>query len=98
MASTRGNHEVSPLIVAHLQRPELTLENLRNSEFIAMVGRDHRPVYASRSWEIDLARRELRLGGASVPLGSRAFEILEVLVESAGELVSKGELIGRVWQ
>jgi predicted ATPase/DNA-binding winged helix-turn-helix (wHTH) protein len=98
MASTHGNYVVSPLIVAHLQRPELTLENLRNSESVAMVGRNQRPVYASRSWEIDLARRELRVGGATVPLGSRAFEILEVLVESAGELVSKGDLIGRVWQ
>jgi DNA-binding winged helix-turn-helix (wHTH) protein len=63
-----------------------------------MHGEDHRPVYVSRSWEIDLARRELHLGGTPVPLGSRAFEILEYLVQSAGELVSEGDLIGRVWQ
>src|SRR5882724_5457988 len=63
-----------------------------------MLGKDQSPIYASRSWEIDLARRELRVRGAPVPLGSRAFEILELLVQSAGELVSKGDLIGRVWQ
>jgi DNA-binding winged helix-turn-helix (wHTH) protein len=54
-------------------------------------------VYASDGWEIDLARRELRLRGAPVPLGSRAFEIIEVLVQSAGELVNKNDLMGRVW-
>jgi predicted ATPase/DNA-binding winged helix-turn-helix (wHTH) protein len=63
-----------------------------------MPGNEQRPVYASDGCEIDLARRELRVEGAPVPLGSRAIEILEVLVRSAGELVSKGDLIGRVWQ
>src|SRR5262245_24137980 len=32
-----------------------------------------------------------------VPLGSRALEILIVLIERAGELVSKQELMDRVW-
>ena len=58
---------------------------------------DQRPVYASDGWEIDFARRELRSRGVPVPLGSRAFEILEVLVQSAGELISKYDLMGRVW-
>jgi predicted ATPase/DNA-binding winged helix-turn-helix (wHTH) protein len=62
-----------------------------------MPGKDQRPVYASGSCEIDLARRELRVRGAPVPLGSRAFEILELLVKSAGELVTKADLIGHVW-
>src|SRR5215475_3052853 len=62
-----------------------------------MPGKDRRSVYLSNGCEIDLARRELRVQGAAVPLGGRAFEILELLVQSAGELVSKGELIGRVW-
>ena len=48
-------------------------------------------------WEIDLARRELRSRGIPVRLGSRAFEILEVLVQSVGELVNKHDLMGRVW-
>jgi predicted ATPase/DNA-binding winged helix-turn-helix (wHTH) protein len=63
-----------------------------------MPDKHPRPVYASADWEIDLPRRELRRRGAPVPLGSRAFDILELLVQSAGELVSKGDLIGRVWQ
>jgi predicted ATPase/DNA-binding winged helix-turn-helix (wHTH) protein len=54
-------------------------------------------VYAYQNWEIDLARRELRLRGARVPIGSRAFEILEVLVQAAGDTINKYDLMGRVW-
>ena len=35
--------------------------------------------------------------GITVPIGSRAFDIIEVLVESANELVTKGNLMRRVW-
>src|SRR6202051_2473423 len=35
--------------------------------------------------------------GGAVPIGNRAFEIIEVLVQSAGELVTKNDLMGRVW-
>ena len=55
------------------------------------------PVYTFRSWEIDLARRELRSGGAVVQLGGRAFEIVTELVKAAGELVTKNDLMERVW-
>jgi len=36
-------------------------------------------------------------GGKPVPLGSRALEILIVLLERPGQLVSKQELMSRVW-
>ncbi|WJR75403.1 winged helix-turn-helix domain-containing protein [Bradyrhizobium sp. NP1] len=54
-------------------------------------------VYASNEWEIDLTRREARSRGVSVPIGSRAFEILEILVRSGGELISKYRLMEQVW-
>src|SRR5258705_7463803 len=54
-------------------------------------------VYMSRQWEIDLGQRELRAYGAAVPIGNRAFEIISVLVQAAGKLVSKDDLMGRVW-
>src|SRR5229473_2613666 len=54
-------------------------------------------VYESGGWEVDLARRELRARGVPVPIGGRAFEIIEVLVQSAGELVTKNDLSARVW-
>jgi predicted ATPase/DNA-binding winged helix-turn-helix (wHTH) protein len=56
-----------------------------------------RSVYTSGECEIDLARRELRARGATVPIGARAFEIIEVLVLSAGQLVTKNDLMDRVW-
>jgi predicted ATPase/DNA-binding winged helix-turn-helix (wHTH) protein len=58
---------------------------------------NRRLVYELDEWEVDLARRELRAGGVPVPIGGRAFEIIEVLVQSAGELVTKSELSARVW-
>lgn len=48
-------------------------------------------------WELDLEKRELRAMGAPVPLGSRAFEILETLALSSGGIVTKDELMKRVW-
>jgi predicted ATPase/DNA-binding winged helix-turn-helix (wHTH) protein len=54
-------------------------------------------VYACRGWEIDLGRRELRSRGIPVPLGSRAFEIVTVLVQSASGFVTKDHLMERVW-
>ena len=46
---------------------------------------------------IDVGRRELRAHGKPVPIGGRSFEILEVLLQAANELVTKDNLIGRVW-
>ncbi len=54
-------------------------------------------VYRFEHREIDLGRRELRNAGARVPLGGKAFDILEVLVTAAGTLITKDELADRVW-
>ncbi len=43
------------------------------------------------------SERLLEKAGVAVQLGSRALDILIVLVEHAGEVVSKRELIARVW-
>jgi predicted ATPase/DNA-binding winged helix-turn-helix (wHTH) protein len=56
-----------------------------------------RLIHASGNCEIDLARRELRVLGAAVPVGGRAFEVIEILAQSAGELVTKNELMDRIW-
>jgi predicted ATPase/DNA-binding winged helix-turn-helix (wHTH) protein len=54
-------------------------------------------VYEAGSWEIDAGQRELRRSGVPVAIGSRAFRVIEKLVESAGQLVSKDDLIAHVW-
>jgi len=43
------------------------------------------------------AQQNLLEGRAPVRIGSRALEILTALVEHAGQLVSRGDLIARAW-
>src|SRR6516165_1384255 len=48
-------------------------------------------------FRLDLARRELRRDEKPVRLGSRALDILCVLASARGKVVSKDELMERVW-
>jgi predicted ATPase/DNA-binding winged helix-turn-helix (wHTH) protein len=48
-------------------------------------------------FHLHLDRRLLLEGGRSLRVGSRALEVLIALVERASELVSKDELMARVW-
>src|SRR5579875_306395 len=54
-------------------------------------------VYESGRWQVHLGRRELLAAGIPVPIGSRAFEIIALLVQSANDLVTKNELMDRIW-
>jgi predicted ATPase/DNA-binding winged helix-turn-helix (wHTH) protein len=54
-------------------------------------------VYACGQCEIDLGRRQLRAGGVAVPLGGRAFDLLEVFVRFVGKIVAKDDLMRSVW-
>jgi len=48
-------------------------------------------------FRLDIDRRELLRDGVRVQLGSRALDILCVLASAKGEIVSKDELMRRVW-
>jgi DNA-binding winged helix-turn-helix (wHTH) protein len=48
-------------------------------------------------FELSGSKRVLRRDGVTLPLGSRAFDILVYLVERPGELIGKKELINHVW-
>jgi predicted ATPase/DNA-binding winged helix-turn-helix (wHTH) protein len=48
-------------------------------------------------FRLHLPERVLREGERAIRLGSRSLEILLVLVERAGELVGKDEIMARVW-
>jgi non-specific serine/threonine protein kinase len=54
-------------------------------------------IYRSGECEIDLVQRQLRVRGAAVPIGGRAFDIMAVLVEALNEVVTRDELLERVW-
>jgi DNA-binding winged helix-turn-helix (wHTH) protein len=48
-------------------------------------------------YELDLAARELRRDGARVKLQDRPFDVLVILIERAGEVVSREEFRQRLW-
>src|SRR6202045_5297829 len=56
---------------------------------------------ATRLWfgpfELNVAERSLTKANQVVPLGGRAYDILIALLENAGEVVGKAELIARAW-
>lgn len=48
-------------------------------------------------FELNVAERSLKKADEVIPLGGRAFDILLALLDRPGEIVSKGDLIARVW-
>lgn len=83
--------------VTNLSQAQNRRPDAATCQVLAMADDHVKLISASGECEIDFARRELRILGSIVPIGGRAFEIFEVLVRSAGELVTKEELIHRVW-
>ena len=59
--------------------------------------RGQNAVYERGQWQVDLRRRELLSDGVAVPIGARAFEIVELLVQSVNELVTKNDILNGVW-
>ena len=57
----------------------------------------NRKTYSFGGFEIDPQRRLLLRQGKVVPLTSKTFDLLLVLVESAGRELTKDELMERVW-
>lgn len=53
--------------------------------------------YCFRTFRLDIAERRLLDRGVPVPLAPRAFEVLVKLVENAGHLVEKDDLLLSVW-
>ncbi|MCA1593260.1 MAG: winged helix-turn-helix domain-containing protein [Acidobacteria bacterium] len=54
-------------------------------------------IYGFDDFRLDVPNRQLLCDGRSVPLPSKAFDLLVALVENGGRLVSKEELLSRVW-
>src|SRR5512132_1655637 len=57
----------------------------------------HRPSCRFGRFELQPAERRLLEDGRPVGLGARAFDMLVMLVERAGQLVGKNELLSHVW-
>ena len=48
-------------------------------------------------FEVNFSDRSLKKANRAVPLGGRAYDILIALLENAGEVVARAELIEKVW-
>src|ERR1700739_88883 len=48
-------------------------------------------------FELNVAERALRKASQVIPLGGRAYDILMALLENAGEVVTKADLIAKAW-
>jgi DNA-binding winged helix-turn-helix (wHTH) protein len=55
------------------------------------------PVFSFGPFRLYVKQRLLLQGERPVRLGSRAFDVLIALVEGAGTLVTKDELMARIW-
>ena len=53
--------------------------------------------YEAGAPRIDLARYELTVGGRRVTLGRQAMELLILLTERFGELVTREDIVARLW-
>ena len=49
------------------------------------------------NYTLDLETAELRRNGTKIVLQDQPFQILTTLIESPGRLVTRGELIKRLW-
>jgi pimeloyl-ACP methyl ester carboxylesterase len=49
------------------------------------------------SFELDVTERRLRSSGQSIPLRSKVFDTLVILVENHGRLLRKDELMRKIW-
>jgi cholera toxin transcriptional activator len=54
-------------------------------------------VYRFSSFEVDLAAGELRKHGSRIRLQEQPFQLLTMLLDHAGEVVSRDELCRRLW-
>src|SRR5271163_5069420 len=49
------------------------------------------------NFEVDLRTGELRKGGAKLKFGGQPFQVLSILLEQPGEVVTREELQKRLW-
>src|SRR5512139_2840803 len=57
----------------------------------------HNVLFLLDNYVLDSDRRELRAGGASVPVEPQVFDVLVYLIENRDRVVSKDDLIASVW-
>jgi DNA-binding winged helix-turn-helix (wHTH) protein/TolB-like protein/Tfp pilus assembly protein PilF len=55
-------------------------------------------IYEFEQFRLDFSEKTLRNGGGLIPIAPKVFDMLCVLVENAGHLIEKDELMQKLWQ
>ena len=55
------------------------------------------PNYAFEGWTLDCACGALKTDNRDVPLRPKSFEVLRFMIENAGHLVSRDDVLCAVW-
>lgn len=61
------------------------------------TGQDEAPPLRAGQLEVDLARHEVRVKGQTVALTPKEFEFLKALVEADGKVLSRDQLLEKIW-
>lgn len=72
-------------------------EDVLIEALIQATGRTAGAVYEFGSFKLEIAEQRLLRDGVAVSLAPKEFETLRLLVERHGRLVTKQELLDRVW-
>ncbi|PWR18085.1 response regulator transcription factor [Zavarzinia compransoris] len=56
-----------------------------------------RPVFQTGELSVDLVRRLVKVGGRDVKLSPKEYEILRILVQHAGKVITHRHLLAQVW-
>ena len=82
----------------YLVKPFALAELVVRLRTIALRAPAARPrVLGAGGLELDVARHRVTLDGVLLTLSAKEFAVLEVLLEHAGEVVGRGELVERCW-
>ena len=91
--------ELMARVKALLRRVELIREDLaaEQSDAATALAETRAETLAFDDLEIDLSRREVRLGGAPVRLKPKEFDLLLFLARNKGIALSRDLILERVW-
>src|SRR5438445_434177 len=81
----------------HRRRFSGDVLNLPLGQRSAMEDSKLSPIVRFGLYEADLAAGELRKNGLKVKLQGKPFEIMTILLENAGEVVSREQIHKRLW-
>src|SRR5262245_22327501 len=85
---------------------DFLVKPFRSREFLARVGnvlrrpvqrRGMRPIFVGGSLKVDIVHRRVWVGDTKIHPTPKSYQLLELLIENAGRVVSHRELLTRLW-